>query len=363
MHQTHESFLAQKRFAGLDGLRCIAIIAVVWHHSVEYEGPLAIVSRGYLGVDLFFVLSGFLITTLLIREKTKHKRISLKNFWARRFLRLMPAYYTMLFSLALAYYVFKPGDPDTALYFESLPYYVFYFSNWIDPGANNMSPLWSLATEEQFYLLWPLLQALLAPIILAVTWVVFFVVNQLINFGVLDAAMLELVGLDPKNHPSILETTFTPILLGVGAAYLMNSRKGYELLSKTIGFAHRDLVMMVLLAALLCMPIADISGFPRLMIHLLMTGWLISIVMSPDGAVTRGLSLKPIEFIGAISYGMYLYHMWCIHAVRTAVGHDTFENSWIAFLLSLAVTVVFSVGSYYALERPFLNLRTKFRKS
>ena len=87
----HADYLARKYFVGLDGIRALAIIAVVWHHVWQPQITLPILKRGFVGVDLFFVLSGFLISTLLIREKAKYGRISLKNFWMRRILRLVPA--------------------------------------------------------------------------------------------------------------------------------------------------------------------------------------------------------------------------------------------------------------------------------
>jgi peptidoglycan/LPS O-acetylase OafA/YrhL len=142
----HKEYLKTRRFRGLDGLRALAIAAVVWHHS-EKALPITLASRGFLGVDLFFVLSGFLICTLLLRERSKTGRISLADFWIRRILRLVPAYYCLLLALVIAYLVLKPGDPDTARLVEGLPAYALYYSNWAKPDAVNLGITWSLATE------------------------------------------------------------------------------------------------------------------------------------------------------------------------------------------------------------------------
>jgi peptidoglycan/LPS O-acetylase OafA/YrhL len=92
---SYERFREIKIFNSLDGLRCLSIVAVVWHHVAgHWLSGVHLMSVGYLGVDFFFVISGFLITTLLLREKEKYGRISLKNFYMRRSLRIFPLYYT-----------------------------------------------------------------------------------------------------------------------------------------------------------------------------------------------------------------------------------------------------------------------------
>lgn len=360
MTATHQAYLDRKHFAGLDGLRAIAIIAVVWHHSA-HPGFLPILKRGFIGVDLFFVLSGFLISTLLIREKAKYGRISLKNFWMRRILRLVPAYYLLLFGLLAAYLIFKPNDPDTANLINGFPIYALYLSNWFEGGANNLGITWSLATEEQFYVIWPLFEAFAAPIVALWFWIGAFIVNQLINFGILDPAIAASFGIGPEGHPEILETTFTPILLGVGLAHLLNKKTSFDILSKLAGFAYAPAVFAGLLLLILNIPIGDISGPLRLTIHLAMTVWIASIVLQPGAMTTRTLEWRPIAFIGAISYGMYLYHMWGVYAAGVILEKLGLPLGALHFPLTMAGTIVVSALSFYIFEKRFLNLRKKFR--
>ncbi|GJL91034.1 acyltransferase family protein [Hyphococcus sp.] len=360
MQLDYGSYQSLKHFAGLDGLRALAIIGVVWHHSA-HPNFLPMFARGFTGVDLFFVLSGFLIATLLVREKQKNGKISLRDFWARRFLRLMPAYYLLLISLLAAYLIFKPGDPSTARLADGFPVYALYLSNWIHPGADNLGITWSLATEEQFYLVWPLVEAFFAPVFAAGFWVTAFIVNQLINFGLLDPAIESVFGAGSASS-EILEATFTPILLGVGLAHVLHHRKSFDLASKLAGFRLAPFVFGALLLAALNIPASDISGTPRLLLHLLMTGWIASIVLAPASNLTKILSWRPVVFIGAVSYGMYLYHMWCIHIARVAIEKAGLPLLWTEFPLALALTALVSGASFYLYEKRFLDLRKRFRK-
>src|SRR5262245_42024739 len=92
----YDEFRSRKTFASLDGIRCLSIVAVIWHHSVVGVPWLPGTERGFLGVDMFFVLSGFLIVTLLLRERDKTGAISMREFYARRALRIFPPYYALL---------------------------------------------------------------------------------------------------------------------------------------------------------------------------------------------------------------------------------------------------------------------------
>ena len=138
---------------GLNGMRAIAVTAVVWHHSHPGIAELALTRRGFLGVDIFFVLSGFLITTLLLRERAEFGAISLRQFYVRRTLRIFPLYYAVLLALA-AYFTFARQASEREAFFAGLPFYLTYTSNWFD-ASGMMSITWSLSAEEQFYLLWP----------------------------------------------------------------------------------------------------------------------------------------------------------------------------------------------------------------
>lgn len=361
MTDTFEQYKSRKHFGGLDGLRALAIVAVVWHHSVRPD-LLPMAARGFTGVDLFFVLSGYLIVTLVVREKERRGRVSLLDFWMRRFLRLMPVYYLLLFGLLAVYLIAKPDDPDTTRLAEGLPVYAFYLSNWFHPNANNLSITWSLATEEQFYLVWPLVEAFFAPFAAAAFWIAAVIVNQLINFGILDPAIDAAFGVGTADSREILAVTFTPILMGVGLARLLHRKRGFDIARKVAGFPHAPLVFAALLLVLFNLPAEDISGLFRLTLHILMTLWVASIVLAPSSPVTSILDWRPIAFVGAVSYGMYLYHLWCIHIADKLLDELGLPHLWLQFPIALAATVAVSAVSYYLYEKRFLDLRKRFRK-
>ena len=152
-----EKYRDNRTFHSLDGIRALCILAVIWHHVPTWT-ECTIFQRGFLGVDMFFVLSGFLIVTLLLREKDRQHRISLKNFYIRRALRIFPIYYLVLFLVLLMYVATKASSSNAQMYYRKLPFLLTYTSNWVEISVANMGIMWSLATEEQFYLLWPAIE-------------------------------------------------------------------------------------------------------------------------------------------------------------------------------------------------------------
>lgn len=317
---------------------------------------------GFLGVDMFFVLSGFLITTLLQRERDNTGGISLTDFYARRTIRIFPIYYLLLAALAVLYGVFKQGSPDAQDFFSDLPYFLTYTSNWVVEETGNQGILWSLATEEQFYILWPLIEKLLRPrwalgVLLGVIGV-----NQLINFGVTDPLTARWFG-ESFNDLSIMESTFTPIALGVLLAHMLHNRRAFGALYRWLAPGWTPLVLLAVFLVFLEFTPADISGWPRLVIQLWMAVLLASLVVRERHMLARPLSLSPLKRLGMISYGMYLYHMWCLHIVREGLSVAGIEGElrlWLFPVLGLLVTVAVSEASFRLVESPLLRLKKRF---
>jgi len=179
-------FQKARVFSGLDGLRFLSITAVVWHHAVTDSAWFAPGHYGFLGVDLFFVISGFLIVSLLLREKDKTNTISLKKFYIRRSLRIFPIYYGFILLLAAGYYFGSPNSDFGRGFLSELPLYIFYLANF---APVTFSIVWSLATEEQFYLVCPFLEKYLGKMIYLVL-IIFIFINQIINFFPNEVARL-----------------------------------------------------------------------------------------------------------------------------------------------------------------------------
>ncbi len=346
----YQAFRHTRYFGALDGLRCISILAVIWWHS-DPHWRSGLLGKGYLGVELFFVISGFLITTLLLREKDENSQISLRNFYIRRTLRIFPLYYLVVAVYVVLVLRIERRSPAGAEFFQNLPFFLTYTSNWfleLKPGKRLIFDFaWSLATEEQFYAVWPWV------IRFSRTWRIpmlfmggSLLVNQLAKFGLsngyLDGNFLLV---------RILTSIATPICLGCLAAYLLHRDQSFRLV-----YAVGGKVWSAPAAAALLIFALSVST-PSLLVHLAMTYLVVTCCIRPDHRLNAVLANRVIRYVGTISYGMYLLHMLAINAAsRIAPG-------WSAgafFVLGLLLTVVLASISYWLLERPTLRFKERF---
>jgi len=352
----YAAYRARRTFGSLDGFRCVSILAVIWHHS---RGDLQlgrIGTRGFLGVDMFFVLSGFLIVTLLLRERDRNGEIALKAFYARRTLRIMPLYYGVVLGAALLFIGLRPDGETGQSMRHALPYLLTYTTNWFVVG-NLLDITWSLSAEEQFYLLWPPVQKYVRRPL----WVLFalLVLGQLIHFGLLDTQLAKL-GAGPEDLRMLRETTFTPILLGVLLAYILHSQQGFERVARVLGHRMTPLWLALILMVTLGLLPADLRGWPRVTIHLLMMALLASAVVREDHVLAPLLKWPPVVRIGVLSYGMYLLHVFVVHFTDRLGEHGL--PALFLFPLAVLGTVVVAELSYRFYETPFLRLKKRFTR-
>ena len=344
-------------FNSLDGVRFFSILAVIWHHTSPGEAA-AFLERGFLGVDMFFVLSGYLIVTLLLREKDK-QTISLKGFYIRRALRIFPIYFGVIFVIATALFIFKGDDAEGQSYISLLPIYLLFLANFSLVHIPTLSIYWSLATEEQFYIVWPLLEKYLQPRVILTILFVFIGFNQLINFGFLDNLIASLYGVEEVKL-SILEATFTPICLGVLLAHLLHKEKNFTVFYSFLHYKFASTIIFLLLMLSIFISPEDISGFSRLFIQVMMFLWLASLVVRDDHWMAPLMTFYPIKRLGQISYGMYIFHLLVLHVVRIVLEKFNLETTVWLFVLCFLVTVIVSEISFRLYESPILALRKKF---
>jgi peptidoglycan/LPS O-acetylase OafA/YrhL len=373
---TSPTAVSGRHLPALTGLRAVAVLGVMAYHL-----RLGWASGGYLGVDLFFVLSGFLITTLLLEEWVRSATIDLAAFWARRAKRLLPALFLVLVALAL-YLVINaqlggPGAnglidlPDLRGDALATLFYVFnwhaifshqsYFAQFSTPSP--LQHMWSLAIEEQFYLVWPpLLLLLLRGSRRSWRQMGPFVT---VGVGVLSAGLMALLfhpGGDPTRVYYGTDTRLFDLMAGATLAFLAAGRP------QPNPRARRTLHVAAPVAAALLgvfwVTSGTSGGLPRNFMFeggFLACAVLAAVVVADarlleQGRFARILSTPPLHFLGTISYGMYLWH-WPIfvylNGTRTGLSGATLD------VVRIALTVGVSTASYYLVERPVRQARLR----
>ena len=343
----HAAYLQARYFPNLDGLRFICISMVLWHHAQPVpSGVFQLADRGFLGVDFFFVLSGYLITTLLLREADRDGKFSLRNFYIRRIIRIVPVYFFVVTSVA-SYYGLVKGQPVGHL----LPYYYLFLSNFLYEHIPTLTITWSLSVEEQFYMLWPAALLLVPHRFLPTALVGVIAINVLVGAGILN-----IVG--PHVGPlriALPTATYAPILMGALAAMLLHKPNTFGALARLLGGRLAISLSLVALIMIIALTPADVNGWPNLAIHLAMTVTVIAMVLRTDGAISTMLQNPLIRRIGVVSYGIYLYHLIGLDITMRVFGRIGFENEW-------AVLFAYSVVSYLIAEISFRTLEAYFRR-
>lgn len=358
--QAFQAFEARKVFGSLNGLRALCVGLVLWHHSpalAGLEGGARILSRGFTGVDFFFVLSGFLITTLLIREERRHGAFSLAGFYWRRMLRIVPVYFLIVTGVG-GYYVLVKGQWDLA---PLLPYYYLFFSNMLIGEIPTLAPTWSLAVEEQFYLLWPLAltvlprrAALRGAVVLGLIVVFVGVAAQVIPwFDPLETR---------HGRWQVPVSSFAAILSGVLLALVMSTRAGFSAVWILVHRRWSVPLLAVLLLGMWQVFPGVLLGGPNLLMHTVMTLILAGLVVREDHAAAPVLRWLPLRRIGEISYGIYLYHLIGLHFARgvfAPLGMTVETAPWLISAAFVAISVLMAELSFRGFESHFLKMKAR----
>jgi len=349
-HQAYAKFCSTSRFGSLDGLRCLSILAVLWHHGPGGEGR-GISTAGYRGVQLFFAISGFLITTLLLRERDLAGRISLSKFYARRALRIFPIYFTVLGIYIVLVGLTRWNTEAGREFFHNLPYFLSYTSNWFIGWPVTFGFAWSLAAEEQFYCGWPWAERYLprnGPVWLMVALVSVALAWQLHGPGWRSSEPL----------PSrILSSVPLAICWGVLTAHLLHSERGFTIVRNVLGVRWGSTAMLLLLLALIFAHVHPAT------LPVVMTLLVASCVIREDHWLAPFLGWRPVVHVGMISYGMYLMHGLVFDALRdleNVLGWTHVAHGGAEFVVAVAGTVALASLSYRYYESFFLGLKKRF---
>lgn len=364
---------ARGEIPALDGIRAIAVLLVLAGHA-----GVPGVAGGFIGVDIFFVLSGFLITSLLLDEFARTGRVDLKGFWIRRARRLLPALLVMTLAVVAARELFPP-DAVTSLRDDAVAAF-FWVANWafvaqqadyFSQGAPP-SPLqhtWSLGVEEQYYLVWPLL-VLFAVLLLRRRGAraVRIAVVVIATAGAAASAACAIVAVNTDTLNRVyFGTDFRAqgLLLGAAAAALLVRDWSALTVSGTLIRARwRRWIAWVLpvfglavLGAAAHLATGDAEDFRHgLLIIVAAAAVLVIVPVALDqyGWVARALGWRPLVALGAISYGVYLWH-WPLFLILN--GERTGLTGWSLVALRFGVTIALAWVSWRFVEQPVRRWR------
>ncbi|MBI3511427.1 MAG: acyltransferase [Bacteroidetes bacterium] len=366
-------------FPGLNGLRFFAALAVIITHVEMLKTMIGLRSRwnepvffnlGGLGVYFFFVLSGFLITYLLLSEKKQEGRISVRAFYLRRIFRIWPVYYLLIFA---GFFIFPHISFLHLDYFQKfLPQHfwfkfgLFFFmlpnlALAMFPSVPHIGQTWSIGVEEQFYIIWPWIAKKFSNLFRVLIIFIILIVA-------LKCAMLVLVHFIPHNYwinsikAFIAMTKMECMAIGgLGACLLFNKKEKFL---KLIYLPVVQLSAYILIPLLIFFtPEAIQDG-----IHLFYSVLFLVIIMNVSSNTKSLLKLENRVFnlLGNVSYGMYMYHMFVlVFVIRLSsftFGLRGIEADIAHYGLGIAGTVLISILSYYIYERTFIRMKKKFTK-
>lgn len=357
----------------LDVLRFFAFLAVFLHHALPRDASLYVSSgipesaaqmlltakaAGAFGLDLFFTLSSFLITDLLMREWVESGRIGLRNFYIRRALRIWPLYFVFLIITVLIVPHILPQDRFGTIYLVS---FALFSGNWacVVSGIpfSVASPLWSISVEEQFYIVWPLLLMVFGfnrvrQVALVLIGIAFLTRFALALYGATDAAVWcnTLVRLDT-------------IALGAILAFTLRGRApqvGNIIRLVLCGIAV--LLWLVIARYLTQDGLASLATYPLSAFASLI---LLVATLRKDAGLLNYPPFSWLVYLGKISYGLYVFHLLALVMMSKLISIPIIDiplNFERRFVLSFVLTVILAALSYRFLEQPFLRLKRRFSR-
>jgi peptidoglycan/LPS O-acetylase OafA/YrhL len=361
---------ATTRLPGLDGLRALAVLAVIAFHEQLTAFP-----GGFLGVDVFFVLSGYLITDLLVAQWNRVGRLDLGRFWARRARRLLPALAVLLVVVTAATAIIEPGQ--LAALRQALIAAVTYSSNWWQALAHHsyfdqfgppppLQHLWSLAIEEQFYLLWPLLLIVVLTtcrsprIRAAIAWLG-------AALSAVAMALIYVPGSDPSRVYYGTDTHASALFIGCALALSWPLRR-LQALPREKAQAVDALGLAGI--GLLGWAMGHYAGndsalYPAGMLIVALGAGGLVLAAASTGVVSWLLSWAPLRWLGVRSYGVYLWH-WPVIALTAAALHQQHSGTWL-WLAEAALSISLAAASWRWIEQPIIRdgfratIRDRFR--
>lgn len=345
-----ETLLKKKKLPGLDGFRMIAVMAVVLAHSGV--GSLFFSARH--GVAGFFMLSGFLITWLLLKEHEKTGTVSFKSFYMRRSLRIFPAYYAFLL-VSISWDLFRGNEDIKDAIVPSLFYFMNYHNALEGHSSSSVAHVWSLAIEEQFYLLWPILFV--------------FLMGRGRQFAVAFLIVASLVVLAWRSYSytyldygssyayNAFDTRFDNLALGCLLAFLAEKPRWLSVFNSISSRFWMPFIPLGLLFLSKENGSGDYAYGPAFTVDaLLLAILLLQLIRLSSGGFWGWLNHPVSVYLGVISYPIYLWHVWGLQAGDKL----NFLPEWLQLLVGVILSGLLASASYHFLEKRFLQLKHRY---
>ncbi|MBR7795682.1 acyltransferase family protein [Agaribacter marinus] len=340
----------------LDGLRGLAVLAVIFYH-LGFDWA----AGGFLGVCIFFVLSGYLITDLLADEWKQNNRINFKKFWIKRARRLLPAMLAMLILTFIWVLLFKPtiiasfkSDFIAALFYISNWWYIFqdqsYFETLGEPSL--LTHFWSLAVEEQFYIIWPILMLLGLRYITKLSLIKIMLITA--SVSAILMMLLYQPGLDPSRVYYGTDTRAFSLLIGAALAIIWPSgqlaRKIPQKLKHILNIAGSIMLSILLVMLWTTNQYEPFLYYGGMVILSIVTAMLIAVLVHPANSIGNLFNLPFLRWVGIRSYAIYLWHYPVIMLTTPAI--NTNGISFIRVTIQLAIILGLSALSWKFIEGP-----------
>ncbi len=336
----------------IDGLRAIAVVSVLLYHAGASIAGTPLFPGGFIGVDIFFVISGYLISSLIFNELRDTGRFSFTNFYERRAKRILPALFVvMLASILVGWFVLLPSDfvamghsIGSSVLFVSNIYFYIVTTEYAAPDSNLLPLLhtWSLSVEEQFYLIFPVI-VLICTRIPKTYWIAAASITFLASLAFAEAMTEK----DPSFSFYLLPSRMWELLAGVAIA-LLERRTPSAFITKSA--SALSLIALLTIIASVLFGFDKESHHPGLL-TLIPVGAcaLLILTASPQNITGKLLSLKPMIWIGLISYSLYLWHFPIFAFIRINV----LDAQPMALALGTILSVALAYASYRWIETPF----------
>ena len=359
-------------FPNLNGIRFIAAFWVIVHHIEQYKEKFGYDNQlfytrfirliGPLSVFLFFVLSGFLITSLLLVEKERTKTINIKSFYMRRVLRIWPLYYFTvflgLFVLPHIPYLNISGETELIKvnFTEKLILYLLILPNIVTGVFKHipyLSQNWSIGVEEQFYYFWPWVIRQTKTSKILIVMIIFFFIFYITRS--LTVLYMPETGWWKYLNEFIKSLRITCMILGAIGAYFTY----FQLNSKFVQFIyHKGFQLFLYLTLILMLTFGVyLPGINQEVYALIFTLILMNLAKNPDSILS--LENPVFNYLGKISYGMYMYHTIAV-VIGVKISHSFGNSNFVSYPISYILTIIMAGLSYQYFEKPFLKIKDKF---